>query len=141
MNDIFNNNLSLSDNLFNKESILNFENIKISNVTINSKAFLYILYKDVNINNMEVDNVTCLGEGGDTSLIIFDSGSSYNSMIINNLNVKNVHSNGPLVKIKGDHNEIKIENSQINDTILYGSVIESTTKKVFLLLLLLLLLL
>ncbi|OUM63409.1 hypothetical protein PIROE2DRAFT_10069, partial [Piromyces sp. E2] len=108
-------NIDTSENIFSKESILYFDNVKLSKIMINSKALLYTQYKDININNMEVNNITCIGDGGDTSLIYFDSGTSEKSIILNNLNINNVYSNGSLIKIIGDNNEVKMENSHIYD--------------------------
>jgi len=121
---------SISSALFREDSKYAFKNIKFNNINTNSKYLLYFLYSDVSFDNIEVANVTCNGGSGDSSLIFFDSGSSFKKITLNQVNIKKLYSNGSLIIIKGDSNQLSISNSNINEVKSYGSVIDNVSKKV-----------
>ena len=80
--------------------------------------------------NITIENISCNGDSGETSFILFDSGEEYKSLLIENLNAKSVQSNGSFIKIKGDTNEILIKNSNFSEIVSFGSIIENKSKKV-----------
>ncbi|ORX63531.1 hypothetical protein BCR32DRAFT_273406 [Anaeromyces robustus] len=124
-------NFSLIGKLFEEESNYNFTNVKFKDIKSNGKAFLLFLHNNITINNVEIENASCVGDSGDTSFIIFDTGESEKSLNINNLNLKNSLSNGPFIKIKGFSSKVTIKNSNINNVRSYGSVIENTSIKAY----------
>lgn len=83
------------------------------------------------MSNIIVKNITCLGESGDTSFILFDSGEDKKQISINNIDAENVLSNGSFIKIDGDSNELTLKNSNINYITSYGSIINNKSKKVY----------
>ncbi|OUM65922.1 hypothetical protein PIROE2DRAFT_6993 [Piromyces sp. E2] len=102
-------------------------NIQLSNININSKAILHFIYSNININGMEVEKITCVGDRGDTSLILYDSGENNLKISINNLKVENSSSNGPFIKIKGNSNKVTFNNFNLVNVTSYGSIIDNTS--------------
>ena len=124
---------SSTNSLFNEESWYTFDNVKLENIKANAKALLHFIYKDTYINNFEVNNISCVGDSEDSSIILFDSSELGNSLSINNLNIKNSSSNGSFIKIIGNASEVTINNSNLNGLISYGSLINNLSTKVLLL--------
>jgi len=122
-------NINTTNSLFNGESWYNFNNVKMKNIKANAKALLHFIYKDTYINNLEADNISCVGDSEDTSIILFDSNELGNSLTINNLNIKNSSSNGSFIKIIGNTSEVTIKNSNLNGLISYGSLIDNLSIK------------
>jgi len=81
-------------------------------------------------------NITCSGDGGYSSLLLIDSGEYYKKVSINNFKIYNSSSNGPLIKIIGIDNEISIDNSEFQNIISYGSMIDYSSYKVLIYLIL-----
>ncbi|OUM59805.1 hypothetical protein PIROE2DRAFT_14573 [Piromyces sp. E2] len=123
-------NLNISNILLGEESKYILENIKLDSIKTNSKSLLYFIYNNIELKNIEADNITCLGDSGDTSFILYDSGEIEKRLSIKNLHVRNSVTNGPLIKLIGKQNEFYIEHSEINDIYSYGSIIENLSKKV-----------
>ncbi|ORX43920.1 hypothetical protein BCR36DRAFT_399767 [Piromyces finnis] len=121
--------LSLLGSLFYEDSSYKLTNIKLSNINTNSNALLNFIYKDVFINNLESENISCYGDDGDSSFLSFDSGEEKRKLTINNLNAKNMKLNGSLIKIKGQSSEVIIENSVITNITSYGSLINYSSIK------------
>lgn len=96
----------------------------------NSKAILYFIYNNINIENLFVKNISCSGEGGASSFLFFNSGEEEKKLIIKNMKVMNSKSNGPFIKINGFSNEFLMENATITDIISYGSIIDNSSFKV-----------
>ncbi|OUM60242.1 hypothetical protein PIROE2DRAFT_14060, partial [Piromyces sp. E2] len=78
---------------------------------------------------MEVDNVICFGDGGDTYFILFDTGDSTKRLIINNSIIKNSISNGPFIKFIGEGSVFTSENMIIDSVRTYGPIIDTESKK------------
>ena len=104
--------------------------MKLNNIVTNSKAILHFIYNDIYIDNLEVDNVHCIGDIDNTSLILFNSGELHKQLSINNSIIKNSITNGSFIKILGDTNEIIINNTNINNIKAYGQIIENSSNKV-----------
>jgi len=104
--------------------------VKLNNIVTNSKAILHFIYNDIYIDNLEVDNVHCIGDIDNTSLILFNSGELHKQLSINNSIIKNSITNGSFIKILGDTNEIIINNTNINNIKAYGQIIENSSNKV-----------
>ncbi|KAG4094011.1 hypothetical protein H8356DRAFT_947657 [Neocallimastix lanati (nom. inval.)] len=92
-------NLTLSNSLFEKESFITMDNVKFKNIKSNSKTVLYTLHNDIAMNNIEVDNVSCIGDSGDSSFILFNSNETNKKITIKNFYAKNCISNGSFITI------------------------------------------
>jgi len=82
------------------------------------------------MNNIEFSNITCTGDNGDASFILYDSGENEKIIEINNLKGNYSQSNGPFIKIIGNSNSVIINDSSINNIISYGPIIEISSEKV-----------
>ncbi|ORX81129.1 hypothetical protein BCR32DRAFT_293444 [Anaeromyces robustus] len=122
-------NISLESSLFGEESTYNINNVELENIKSNSKALLYFLYKNISINNLNINNITCNGDNGYASFLLFDSGEELKNLTINNLKAENSLFNGSFIKIKGETNDISLKDSIITNNISYGSIIKNTSKK------------
>lgn len=87
------------------------------------------MYHDITFNNANFENITCIGDSGD-SLILFESGENKNKLYINGINFRNSMSNGPLIRVKGISCDYSIYNTTIEDVTVYGSIIENKCSKV-----------
>jgi len=103
----------------------------LKNIKSISKALFHFIYKRVNITNFEASNIACIGESGESSLILFDSGEMGKTLTIDHLNIKNSISNGSIIKIMGNENTVILKHSLLNNLITYGSIIDNTSQKVF----------
>lgn len=105
-------------------------NIILNNIRINSKAIIYSFCTNLYINNLEAKNIKCIGDSGDTSFILFDSGEAENSFEIKNVIIKDSVSNGSFIKIIGNSNIVNISNSTVSNIKSYGPIIDNTSIKV-----------
>ena len=107
-------------------------NTKFIDIKTNSKALLHIVGKDVFFTNVTAENILCVGDGGNTSMVLFDSNNidGIKKFYIYGLNVTNSFSNGPLIKIIGNYVEMILDDSNINKIKTYGPIIETRTNKV-----------
>jgi len=119
--------------LLNEESQYNLKNVKINDVKSNGKALLYFINNDITITNCEMENINCNGDINYSSLILYDSMESNKKISLNNVIIKNVNSNGPMIKIDGDLSEFSLENAKITENVSYGPIFENISKKVLLL--------
>ncbi|ORX57107.1 hypothetical protein BCR36DRAFT_395258 [Piromyces finnis] len=85
-------NIKLTNQLFNEESDYYFDNINLNNVITNSKYLFYFLNHNIVITNFYAENIQCLGDEIDTSLISLLS--IYNSTLSNNINTNKVYCGG-----------------------------------------------
>ncbi|ORX57678.1 hypothetical protein BCR36DRAFT_459391 [Piromyces finnis] len=122
-------NLNINHALFGEESIYKLNNIKLSKIKTNSKSLFHFIYNNIEISNIEAENISCLGESGNTSFILYDSGETKNYLSIKNLHICNSTTNGPLIKVIGDQSKVNIENSEIHDISSFGSIIELLNEK------------
>ncbi|ORY28851.1 hypothetical protein LY90DRAFT_674031 [Neocallimastix californiae] len=122
-NSIF-RNLKLRDKLFGEESKYNFENNRLENIQTNSEALLYFIYNDININKLEAINITCFGDIDNASFILYYSGTNRKRLSMENIEFKNIKSNGSFIKITGEFNEFSIKDSTIENIISFGSIID-----------------
>jgi len=111
--------------LFEKESFITMDNIKFKNIKSNSKTVLYTLHNDIAMNNIEVDNVSCIGDSGDSSFILFNSNETNKKITIKNFYAKNCISNGSFITIIGNSNQLVITNSTLLKIQSYGPIIEN----------------
>jgi len=121
---------SLTSGLFDSETRCSLENVKFIDIEVYSKALINIIYNDIFLDNIEIENVNCIGDKRDTSFLLFDSGDANKKLHINGLNVKNCRLNGSLIKIKGNYNELELNNLNINDVISYGPILENLSENV-----------
>ena len=91
---------------------------------------MYFIYNNVVIDNLEVEDIKCVGDDDKSSFLLFDSGEDKKSLNINKLSIKNGVSNGGFIKINGYSNKLVISNSFINNIKSSGSIIESKSKNV-----------
>ncbi|ORY47563.1 hypothetical protein LY90DRAFT_10045 [Neocallimastix californiae] len=119
----------LSSELFGEESQYTLNNIILNNIRINSKAIIYSFCTNLYINNLEAKNIKCIGDSGDTSFILFDSGEAENSFEIKNVIIKDSVSNGSFIKIIGNSNIVNISNSTVSNIKSYGPIIDNTSIK------------
>jgi len=120
----------LSNNLFNSENTITLNNVYIYDINLNSKSLIYSLYKNLIINDLKIENIKCTGDSGESSLILFDSGELSQIIDISNLNINDCTSNGPLIRIIGDTNQIYIKDSYIDNNNSFGSIIKNTSSNV-----------
>jgi len=116
--------------LFNPENKIILNNIDINDITLNSNALIYSLYRDLIISNLDIQNIKCIDDNDKSSLIIFNSGALLQKMEISNSNVSNCLTNGPLISITGNDNEINIKDTAIDNNTSYGSGIMNSSSKV-----------
>jgi len=64
-------NFKLMDGLFYEESKVNLQNIKLRDISTNGKGLINTFYNDLIINGLYAKNVTCYGDEGDSSIILF----------------------------------------------------------------------
>jgi len=121
---------SLISGIIDGESEYNLENVKFSNIKSSSKTILNFEYNNIKINNIEVENISCTGDNGDSSFILFNSDDNNNTFSISNSIIKNSISNGPFIKITGNANSFKLENTTIYNITSYGPIIDDNSKKV-----------
>ncbi|ORX45341.1 hypothetical protein BCR36DRAFT_358228, partial [Piromyces finnis] len=121
-------NMNLTNALFEKESLYSLNNVKLTHIKTNSIAILHFIYNNISLNNIEVEDIQCIGDSDNTSFILFNSGEKYKYLDITNMKIQNSISNGPFIKICGDNNEISIKNSFIKNIRSYGSIIENQSK-------------
>ncbi|OUM69523.1 hypothetical protein PIROE2DRAFT_2621 [Piromyces sp. E2] len=114
-------NMNINNGLFIEESNYKFNNIRIYDISTNSKALLYFVYNNIYINQLEARNITCIDE---TSFMIVDSGELHHSIILKNMKIENSMSNSSFIKFLGNKNDIHIKNSTIENVISYGPVVE-----------------
>ncbi|ORX50769.1 hypothetical protein BCR36DRAFT_397449 [Piromyces finnis] len=122
-------NLSLSSSLFKEDSFYSLNKIKLTDITTNYIAVFQFFQNNVNIENMEVENIQCVGDTDRTSFLLYDSGEDKKTININNVSIKNSISNGPFIKIKGDISEINMNNVNIKSVRSYGSIIKDLSTK------------
>jgi len=120
----------MSSSLFNTESTITLNNININEINLNSKSLIYSIYKDLTINNLEISNIKCTGDSGESSLILFESGEASHKMDLSNLYIRECVSNGPLIRIIGNTNEIYVKDSRIKYNESYGPIIKNTSLNV-----------
>ncbi|ORX42861.1 hypothetical protein BCR36DRAFT_150195 [Piromyces finnis] len=118
-------NMNIMSKLFNEDSKYILNGIKLYNITTNSKALLHFLYKDISINHIDIENVFCVGDSGDTSLILYDSGEKEKVFDINDMNINVAYSNGPLIKLLGKNTNIILKDIKIENTHSFGSIIDN----------------
>lgn len=106
------------------------ENTIIRDIKINSNSLIGTYNNhEINISNVEFSEIFCYG---DKSSILNFNGNEIESLInIRNLKIFSCISNGPLIKINGNENEITIMNTYLYNNTLYGSIFENNSKKVF----------
>ncbi|OUM62264.1 hypothetical protein PIROE2DRAFT_11522 [Piromyces sp. E2] len=64
-----------------------------------------------------------------TMFILIDSGENEHKIVLNNLNIKNGISNGPLIKIMGNSNSFLLTDSIFNKIESFGPVIDDISEK------------
>ena len=120
----------LTSSLFNSENSISINNVKIRNINSNSNALLHFLYKNFSIKDLSISDIKCTGDSGESSLILFNSGEASHKLDISNLSVKKCSTNGPLISITGDSNEVFVKDSVIEDNISFGTGIKNDSTKV-----------
>ncbi|OUM60982.1 hypothetical protein PIROE2DRAFT_13143 [Piromyces sp. E2] len=123
-------NSKLMGGLFHEESTVYFQNITIKNISTNHKGLIYSLYNNLEINGLEATNITCYGESGDSSLILFDSNYVQKNLKLNDININNCHTNGPIIKIKGNSNDVYINKLNITNVKSYGPLLDNLSDNV-----------
>ncbi|ORX82804.1 hypothetical protein BCR32DRAFT_292364 [Anaeromyces robustus] len=122
-------NINIVHALMGGESKYILNNIKLDSIKTNSKAVLNFVYNDIYIDNMEANSISCVGDGGDTSFILFNSGENKKFLSINNSLITNSSSNGSFIKLLGDTNDFILKNTNVSSIFSYGPIIENTSKK------------
>ncbi|ORX57719.1 hypothetical protein BCR36DRAFT_366923 [Piromyces finnis] len=123
-------NITIQGNgIFGEETQYKLSNINVSHSKINSEAFINFNYNNrIELSNIEINDVQCLGDN--SSLIKINTNELENSKInIEQLKIYSCQSNGPLIKFKGNMNQIFLKDITIQNNYAYGSLIENTSKK------------
>ena len=118
------------DGLFYKESFINLQRVKLRNISTNGRGLIYSFYNNLIINGLDAKNITCYGDEDDSSLILFDSNLVSKKAELNNININDCSSNGPIIKILGTSNEVIINNLNANNIRSYGPIIDNLSKDV-----------
>ena len=118
------------DGLFYDETEVNLQRIKLRNISTNGRGLINTLYNNITINGLDAKNITCYGDEGDSSLLLFDSNIASKKAEFNNININDCTSNGPIIKILGTTNEVFINNLNINNTKSYGPLIDNLSDNV-----------
>ena len=82
------------------------------------------------MNQMTVQNVSCVGDGGNSIFINYDSNNTKKQLLIDGILFKNITTNGSIIKIRGNDSNIIIKNSKFINNTSYGPIIDNITKKV-----------
>lgn len=122
--------LSISNSLFDEQSYYVMNDIVLKRITTNSKALLYFIYNNVSLNNIEAKDIKCVGDNDNSSFILFDGGDYEKEISINNLIISNNVSNGPFIKIVGQASKLIINDSNIDNIKSAGPIIEIKSKEV-----------
>ncbi|ORX64116.1 hypothetical protein BCR32DRAFT_273221 [Anaeromyces robustus] len=123
-------NFNLTKELFEEESIHEFDNIELYNINSNAKSLFNILHSNATFTNIKINKVSCNGDERESSLILYNSSDAITKLTIGYLDIKDSNFNGPFIKIKGNSNEFEMYNSNINHVISYGPLINIYTKKI-----------
>ena len=118
------------DGLFYEESNLHLYNITLRDISTNGMGLINSLYNNLIINGLDAKNITCYGDEGDSSLLLFDSNIASKKAEFNNININDCTSNGPIIKILGNSNEVFISNSNLNNVKSYGPLIDNLSNNV-----------
>jgi len=118
------------DGLFYEESKVNFQNVKLRDISTNGKGLINTFFNDLIINGLYAKNITCYGDEGDSSLILFNSDTVFKKANFSNMNINECTSNGPIIKILGTSNEISINNLNVNNVKSYGPLIDNLSDNV-----------
>jgi len=116
--------------LFNDESLYKFNNIKLDYIGTSSKAIFYFSYNDIYMNKIYGSNISCSGDIGDSSFILFDSGEDNKKLYINDMHIFQGLLNGSLIKIKGINSDVSITYSDFCYINTSGSVLENISNMV-----------
>jgi len=114
--------------LFYEESKINLQRIKLNNISTNGKGLINSFYNDLIISGLDANNITCYGDSGDSSLILFDSNIVSKRLELDNININDSSFNGPTFKILGSSNEILINNLYVNNVKSFGPIIDNMSK-------------
>jgi len=112
------------------ETNYTFSHVNFFSVTMNSKALIMSSHRNLTIEYCRFTDVICNGNENDSSIIHYDSGDNKRSLIINKSSFSNIITNGPIIKIKGEHNNVTINLLEINNVNSYGPLIENTSLNV-----------
>ncbi|OUM64325.1 hypothetical protein PIROE2DRAFT_8876 [Piromyces sp. E2] len=123
------NNLILTNGLFGDQSNYTINNSHFDKIQNNSKSLLYLLNNDFTITNSIIENISCVGDSGDSAFILYETYDMKTSLIIDHTDIKNCISNGPFIKIFGMSNNFILENSNVSNVVAYGSIIENMSEK------------
>ncbi len=118
------------DGLFYNEVEMKLQRVKLRNISTNGKGVINALYNDLIIDGLDAKNITCYGEEGDSSLILFDSDIASKKAELNNIKIDDCTTNGPIIKFLGTSNKITISNSCINNVKSYGPTIDNLSDNV-----------
>ncbi|ORX77656.1 hypothetical protein BCR32DRAFT_295479 [Anaeromyces robustus] len=119
--------ISLMNGFVNEETSCSFYNTDLNNIKSSSNSLLYTKYHNIYIDGMNIENVSCYGDG---SFILFETGDAENRLTIKNLNIKKSNFNGPFIKLEGNYGEVIFENSNLSDVNTYGSIIKDKLEKI-----------
>jgi len=118
------------DGLFYEETEVNLQRVKLRDISTNGRGVINSLYNDLIINGLDAKNVTCYGEEGDSSIILFDSNIVSKKAKLDNININDCTTNGPIIKILGTTNEIYINKLNVNNANSYGPLIDNLSDSV-----------
>ena len=120
----------LTNRLFNEQSSFVFNNVHLKNITTNSNYLLYITNHNTTIENTIFNNINCLGDESESSIILFNSGEINNELKLNYIKVDDNKSNGSFIKILGNSCHLSVNNSIIQNITAFGSIIKCICSEV-----------
>ncbi|ORX56674.1 hypothetical protein BCR36DRAFT_253908, partial [Piromyces finnis] len=115
--------------LVDDEANYSFNKINFFKITTSSKALITSYHRNLKLEHCNFNNIICNGDEN-SSIIYYDSEDSERSFKIYNSTFSDSTINGPLIKIKGDNNNIEIEKLKINNVVTFGPSIENISLNV-----------
>ncbi|OUM69546.1 hypothetical protein PIROE2DRAFT_2406 [Piromyces sp. E2] len=109
--------------LFEETSSYEIVDTTFKNIESSHKAIMISDYANISLNNCKFENITTFGDESDSGIILFYGNEIYNQLSLNNIYIKNVISNGPVIKVIKYNSKVYIKNLNVINSVSYGPFI------------------
>lgn len=116
--------------MFSEETDLTLTNVTINNVTSNHKNIITSTYNNFKLYNTTFNNINLYGDYNDSALIEISMDTLEKNIILDNVQLLNIKSNGGIITINGIKATIQLNNLTMKDIISYEPIIKSTLNNV-----------